>query len=558
MTRILAVLATFYMALSFPACKILGQIPAYRETNNSLQANAQPYEVRREQPYPKTLIDTATRERSRVNRSLDSVFGLATAWRPEDVANRNRSKLERALGRPIKRPDDKTHPIHADPFPDIDVILALSGGGHRAANLSSSVMFELSRLEVTARNGRQVTLLDTVDTISSVSGGGFAAAFYIYHRSTMEGNTDPRKAEYHRDLIEVGMRENISRRLLKALIIPTKISFWIRGFTRANRTNLYSNLLEYRIIRPNRIESLEATIYPAWWRERPVIYHSTTALLDLFWLFSPATPDDQYLFGVPARTFDDLFLRDPDNPNQLYPLRPEWLINATSYNEPVERNQLLFDADTFNRLGSDWMAYRVSDAVASSAAFPVMFAPMALRNYRSDPNTWEFAFDGGVSDNQGMNGVRAALDRKPASHRAVVIMVDASPRSEAGPGENSDRPGGMAIANRALERYMGSVRDQSIEELRSREASGELRFFHLSIQPEEFGAPLTEEQKAAFEKANHVPTALNISRGNQDTLFEVGRILVERDREAIVSALTAVTSPARVHPQEKSSDDPEP
>ena len=201
-----------------------------------------------------------------MSRSLDYVVGVTKIWKPEDIANSNRAKIERAIGRPIVREEDKTHPIHADPFPDIDVILAISGGGHRAANIGSAVLFELSRIEVDAVNGRRVTLLDTVDTISSVSGGGFAAAFYVYHRSVYRGNTDPETAKFHEALIRVGMRENIQRRLIDALILPTKLSFWIRGFTHANRTNLYSNLLEYRFIRPQRIETLETALYPSWWR----------------------------------------------------------------------------------------------------------------------------------------------------------------------------------------------------------------------------------------------------------------------------------------------------
>lgn len=112
--------------------------------------------------------------------------------------------------------------------------------------------------------------------------------------------------------------------------------------------------------------------------------------------------------------------------------------------------------------------------------------------------------------------------------------------------------------NRALERYMDEVRESAIRELRAHASSGNLKFFYLSIRPEEFGKPLAEEMEAAFEAANDVPTSLKISRENQDTLFRLGKMLVARDREAIVSALTAVTSPARVHPQEKSSDDPEP
>lgn len=537
MNRFFAILAALSLALPVAACRITGQLPYYRETNERRPASAMPYEVRREQPYPRVLIDASLRERSAIARSKDMVFGVASALLPADVAKENRDKLERAIGRPIRRGEDATHPIHADPFPDVDVILAVSGGGHRAANLGGAVLFELSRAELVAPSGRRVSLLDTVDTISSVSGGGFASAFYVFHRSVFRGNADPGKARRHEELIHAGLRENIQARLLSAIVYPAKISFFIRGATRATRTNLYSNLIEYRFIRPQRIESLEAAVYPSWWKERKIIYTASSIIKNLLWFISPVTPDDQYMLGVSASTYDDLFLRDPDNPSVLYPLRPEWFVNGTAYSAPVDENQFLFDEVTFNRFESNWMDYRISDAVAASAAFPVVFSPLGVRDYAGEEATWQFVFDGGVSDNQGMNGVRRALARKPASHRAIVIMVDASPRTAITPAGNAARPGGMAITNRALERYMDQVRQDAIDELRALERAGGVRFFHLSIRPDEFGAPLTEEARAVLDAANDVPTALKISREDQDTLFAAGRSLVGRDREAMISAL---------------------
>jgi len=57
------------------------------------------------------------------------------------------------------------------------LMLAFSGGGTRAAALSYGVLEELARTPLDAE-GTQHRLLDEVDTISSVSGGSFTAAFY--------------------------------------------------------------------------------------------------------------------------------------------------------------------------------------------------------------------------------------------------------------------------------------------------------------------------------------------------------------------------------------------
>jgi NTE family protein len=70
--------------------------------------------------------------------------------------------------------DEVTRPGQSD---DLLVILAISGGGTRAAALGYGVLEELRRTEVMV-NGKKRRLLDEVDVISAVSGGTFPAAYY--------------------------------------------------------------------------------------------------------------------------------------------------------------------------------------------------------------------------------------------------------------------------------------------------------------------------------------------------------------------------------------------
>ena len=62
----------------------------------------------------------------------------------------------------------------------LQVFLAFSGGGTRAAALSYGVLEELARTEI-VWEGRQRRLLDEVDYISAVSGGSFTAAYYALY-----------------------------------------------------------------------------------------------------------------------------------------------------------------------------------------------------------------------------------------------------------------------------------------------------------------------------------------------------------------------------------------
>ncbi|MBW2706233.1 MAG: patatin-like phospholipase family protein [Deltaproteobacteria bacterium] len=60
---------------------------------------------------------------------------------------------------------------------ELFIALTFSGGGTRAAAFSYGVLKGLQETKVT-HNGAQVSLLDEVDLISSVSGGSFTAAYY--------------------------------------------------------------------------------------------------------------------------------------------------------------------------------------------------------------------------------------------------------------------------------------------------------------------------------------------------------------------------------------------
>jgi NTE family protein len=82
-------------------------------------------------------------------------------------------RLEQA-GAPGYRLAEVTRPGQSD---DLLVVLAISGGGTRAAALGYGVLEELRRTEVTV-NGVKRRLIDEVDVISAVSGGTFPATYY--------------------------------------------------------------------------------------------------------------------------------------------------------------------------------------------------------------------------------------------------------------------------------------------------------------------------------------------------------------------------------------------
>src|SRR5271168_2485381 len=58
------------------------------------------------------------------------------------------------------------------------VLLAISGGGTRAAALGWSVLEKLKAVNYTTADGRSRRLIDDVAVVSSVSGGSVAAAYF--------------------------------------------------------------------------------------------------------------------------------------------------------------------------------------------------------------------------------------------------------------------------------------------------------------------------------------------------------------------------------------------
>src|SRR5262245_9786780 len=83
-------------------------------------------------------------------------------------------------------PESDYAPIHTPKDPNSDnlvVVLAFSGGGTRAAALAFGVLEALDQVQLPASAfvPTPSTLLDQVDTISSVSGGSFTAAYYSLH-----------------------------------------------------------------------------------------------------------------------------------------------------------------------------------------------------------------------------------------------------------------------------------------------------------------------------------------------------------------------------------------
>ncbi len=104
------------------------------------------------------------------------------------------------------------------------ILLAFSGGGTRAAALSYGVMQELRDTSI-AGNSDRIRLLDEIDSISSVSGGSFTAAYYGVFGEHLF-------TTYERDFL----RQSVQSILIKRLLRP---AHWLKSlFSAFDRTEM--------------------------------------------------------------------------------------------------------------------------------------------------------------------------------------------------------------------------------------------------------------------------------------------------------------------------------
>jgi predicted acylesterase/phospholipase RssA len=125
------------------------------------------------------------------------------------------------------------------------VILALSGGGSRAALFSALVMLSLDEIQVQGS-----TLIKEVDAISSVSGGSLAAAYYAISKDP--GPTvEMQNRIWDRNTATEIMSRNYSGKWIANWFWPKNIFYyWFTAYNRSDimATTFADNFLDTRNI----------------------------------------------------------------------------------------------------------------------------------------------------------------------------------------------------------------------------------------------------------------------------------------------------------------------
>jgi len=269
--------------------------------------------------------------------------------------------------------------------PDVLVLLAMSGGGSRAAYFGGSVMLELQSVFP------ELDVLKEVDAISSVSGGSLPAAYYCVSRDP----GDPKdRAVSGRVWEPEEVRELMSRNYI---------------------LRLFGNFF---------------------WPTNIVLYYSTA--FDRADIMSQTFADNMFDRKMGGR---DLLL------GELNAERPCLILNSTDATQnrvgktlpdgtvqPAEQHYgsvFTFTTEDFtNKLGADINQYSVARAVMATACFPSVFPYMTLRDWRElrgPEERYVHVFDGGNSDNLGLVSFERLLhdvkEKWPEARRPKSILV---------------------------------------------------------------------------------------------------------------------------------------
>lgn len=287
---------------------------------------------------------------------------------------------------------------------DVLVLLALSGGGSRAAYFSALSMLEMEKIKLNI-GGVKSDVLHEVDVISSVSGGSLAGAYYAVSYDPGSECAGYLNRPWNKAEVRRLMTMDFRWRWLGRWFYPHNIArYWL---TKWDRTDIMAKVFADKLF--DKITGFDLTL------------------------------------------------------GELNPLRPNLILNTTSGVEDKPMGirfgeVFTFTTEDFARICSSVDKYSVAHAVMATAAFPGVFNFVTLRNYcwkdamheSQNPVYQNFVggsaenlglisrrylhvFDGGNADNLGLTSLKRVIWRSLKDHdtqpflpykNVIVIMVD--------------------------------------------------------------------------------------------------------------------------------------
>lgn len=294
------------------------------------------------------------------------------------------------VGVPGYRLAEVTRPGQSD---DILVVLAISGGGMRAAALGYGALEELRRTSVTV-NGVKRRLIDEVDVISAVSGGTLPAAYY-----GLRGEKTFKEFETR------VLSRNLERELVLRIVTPTN---WFRLPSGTfGKSDLFAELYDETVFDQATFGDLQRASGPF------VIINGTDLTTGARFSFT----QDQFdaICGDLSRvTLGRAIAASTALPPLLTPISLENRGGTRGRKAPV------------------WQAAAEAAIDESETPGRALLRARALQSYQNPARPYIHLFDGGLSENLGLTEVLRAFEVLnvdpdeavlPALRRALKVVV---------------------------------------------------------------------------------------------------------------------------------------
>jgi len=431
--------------------------------------------------------------------------------------------------------------------PNLAVAVAISGGGHRAGNFAAGVLLGL---EAMRRPGRgNANALREVDYLSTVSGGGLAAAAYIaslhdyiaaggsaegYSLAAALGEgggrapTGPPQAAD--PLLRGHLQYNYVNDIIRGALTVATLGSWHRG-----------DFLE---------NSFDDHVLGGQWRRRSGAADASLRLRDVFVPRGSGRAVRLPYWGANATTYENA---------AIFPFAPDHLklhkVCGYTHRLVKVRDR---DGDP-NRFAYD---APLALGLAASGTFPVAIPAISLDSSMDPNNPYLHLLDGGLADMFGVMTAVRMLRQDPAG-RKVLIVVDAY-KGPLTPFSNCEHsPAMLTTAARVATGFLDAWRTRHREVIRAlcaADGAAPIEPAFLSFDDlldckdcralEPFGFSAEDARRLAlgglgpglkptpFNLARDVWTWYGLSGTEQKLLLAVGRFVVNRKADQIRKAMS--------------------
>jgi predicted acylesterase/phospholipase RssA len=348
-----------------------------------------------------------------------------------------------------------SRPDHAEalfaPLPDQNFMvgLAVSGGGSRAATFAAGALEALA--EIPIRLGtEQLSVLETVSYLSSVSGGSVATAYYVTKKPSRsepmlaDNGLSPRYRDFFSGY-KTAMQGNFQRSAFVRQLAyfralnPTKLAY---SFSEVWDADFLGDMTFGQLYEREQRGDIPRAIFNG------TVYNTGRR-------FAFTTlPDSDFDYD-----FIDLLTKELKKPDRPVPVTPEGLAIITTGLEKARRQFLPL---TFERIGADYRNLRLSLAVATSASFPPVVGPVTYQV--AGRPTYLHVGDGGLFDNLGTESLTTLFLKKipqGSSKRGLIIVIDTSFPFDAGGPELDKSEKGFEVFRDDPSRIVGIMEERA-------------------------------------------------------------------------------------------------